>query len=80
VNWPNHPRTADLPGSEFSPETARYVALEVMRTRLAQRRASPEQLSAQLSQLRPRSVLERDYAIVSNHAGVAAAVAAVVPS
>jgi len=46
---------------------------------LAQRRGKLEQLEAKLSQLSPLRVLERGYAIVSNHAGIvtdAASVAA----
>ncbi|MGD0778727.1 MAG: exodeoxyribonuclease VII large subunit [Candidatus Solibacter sp.] len=64
-----------MPDSKFSPKTAHHAALEVMRARLAQRRAGLEQLAAQLSQLSPLRVLERGYAIVSNQAGVVTAAA-----
>jgi len=51
-------------------EAARAAAVETMRVRLARRRSAFEQLDAKLSQLSPLRILERGYAIVSNHAGI----------
>jgi exodeoxyribonuclease VII large subunit len=51
-------------------EAARAAAVETVRVPLARRRSRFEQLDAKLSQLSPLRILERGYAIVSNHAGI----------
>jgi exodeoxyribonuclease VII large subunit len=51
-------------------EAARASAVEMVRMRLARRRAAVEQLAAKLSQLSPLAILERGYAIVSNERGI----------
>ena len=60
-------------------EAAHNAALQLMRTRLAQRQGRLDQLAAQLSQLSPLRVLERGYAIVSNQTGVVTDAAAAPP-
>jgi exodeoxyribonuclease VII large subunit len=51
-------------------ETAENTAAQIMRLALARRKSKVEQCAAKLSQLSPLRILERGYAIVSNHAGI----------
>jgi exodeoxyribonuclease VII large subunit len=51
-------------------EAAHQGAVQLVRARLGRDRGRLDQLAAKLSQLSPLRVLERGYAIVSNHAGV----------
>lgn len=51
-------------------EAAHTTAVQCMRTRLMQRRSRLEQLAAKLGQLSPLRILDRGYAIVSNHGGI----------
>lgn len=51
-------------------EAAHAAALQLIRTRLARRRSTLDQLAAKLSQLSPLRILERGYAIVSNQSGI----------
>jgi exodeoxyribonuclease VII large subunit len=51
-------------------EVAHTTAVQVLRTRLMQRRGRLEQLAAKLGQLSPLRILDRGYAIVSNQGGI----------
>ena len=51
-------------------EAAHNTAVQLLRTRLMQRRGKLEQLAAKLSQLSPLRILDRGYAIVSNQNGI----------
>jgi exodeoxyribonuclease VII large subunit len=51
-------------------EAADAIARQAIRTRLARRRATLDQLTAKIEQLSPLKILERGYAIVSNHCGI----------
>jgi len=51
-------------------EAAHNTAVQLLRTKLMQRRGKLEQLAAKLSQLSPLRILDRGYAIVSNQTGI----------
>ena len=51
-------------------EAADAIARQAIRTRLARRRATLDQLTAKIEQLSPLKILERGYAIVSNQQGI----------
>ena len=51
-------------------EAAHSAAVQLARTRLLQRRARLDQLTAKLGQLSPLRILDRGYAIVSNRNGI----------
>ena len=51
-------------------EASHAAAVQTMRTRLALRHSTFDQLAAKLSQLSPLRILERGYAIVSNPSGI----------
>ena len=51
-------------------EGAHAGMLQLLRTRLAQRRSAWEQATTKLEQLSPLRILERGYAIVSNESGI----------
>ena len=51
-------------------ESADAIAVQVIRIRMARRRAALEQLAAKIEQLSPLKILERGYAIVSNETGI----------
>jgi exodeoxyribonuclease VII large subunit len=60
-------------------EAADTRAAQTIRWRLAHRRSRLDQLAAKLSQLNPRRILERGYAIVSHHSGILKDAAAAPP-
>jgi exodeoxyribonuclease VII large subunit len=60
-------------------ETAHSTMLQMLRARLARRRAAWEQASAKLEQLSPLRILDRGYAIVSNRTGIVKDAAAAPP-
>jgi exodeoxyribonuclease VII large subunit len=51
-------------------EAVHVTAVQLLRTKLMQRRGKLEQLAAKLSQLSPLRILDRGYAIVSNQTGI----------
>ncbi len=51
-------------------EAAEAIARQAIRTRLARRRSTLDQLTAKIEQLSPLKILERGYAIVSNQQGI----------
>ena len=51
-------------------EIALAAVILSMRAQAARRRSALEQVTAKLSQLSPLRILERGYAIVSNHSGI----------